>query len=333
MGSSDPILTTLKDFSYNVVRIPRTGIRPLQLLVKRGNDLTFLGEITELFRPGGVPVPALGPDEQAAFINGKRSRDLELSVGLSLLGGIIGAMTGTKLDVGVGYKRAKAVAFEFNDVKQSQISQIQLSRFLTAATIDSSAGPPARMLEEDQVYVITSTIKSTKFTTEATAAGGVAVNVDVPVIQQIVGGRAQVNTAGTSQAKVTYEGAAPLIFGFQAVRLEFEGGRLIGLKQVKSDEGALRALEAEYEMLELDSPFANLKGLPEDAARAPRKPAAKKAAKKPAKKATAKKAAKKAPAKKAAKAPAKKAAKKPSTKATKKATKKAPARKAGARRR
>ena len=122
MGSADPVLSLLKDFSYNVVRLPRTGIRPLQILEKQGNDLVVLGEVPDLFRAGAAALPPVSMDEQAAFINGKRTRDLTISVGLSLLGNIIGAMTGTKVKLDLGYKRASALAFEFQDVKVNGVN-------------------------------------------------------------------------------------------------------------------------------------------------------------------------------------------------------------------
>jgi hypothetical protein len=261
MGSSDPILKLLKDFSYAVVRLPRVNIRPLQILEKRGNDLTTLGDVTDLFQVGSATPPVVGADEQAAFINGKRTRDLEIHVGLSLLGGIIGAMTGSKAELGAAYKRASNLAFEFDEVKVNQINQLALNKFLTGAKVDTSVGPIAKALEEGRLYVITSTIKSKKFTTEALQSDGTSVGVEVPILQGAVGGSVGIQTGGSSNSKVTFTGDTPLVFGFQAVRMEFEDGAFKGLKQVKPEEAALRGpgKKAEFEMLETEGPFASLK--------------------------------------------------------------------------
>jgi hypothetical protein len=48
------------------------------------------------------------------------------------------------------------------------------------------------------------------------------VSVDVPVIQQAVGGTVTVGGSSATDARVTYEGRVPLVFGFQAVRLFYE---------------------------------------------------------------------------------------------------------------
>jgi hypothetical protein len=271
MGSPDPILTLLKDFSYNVVRLPRTGIRPLQILEKQGNDLVVLGEVLDLFEAGSVALPAIGADEQATFINGKRSRNLSISVGLSLLGGIIGAMTGTKVKLDVGYKKASALAFEFHDVKVNQVNQLQLSKFLTAARIDESVGPPAKLLDADKLYLITNTIKSRKFTAEALKEDGMSVEVDVPIIKSVLGGAVGVKPEGTSNSKITYEGDVPLVFGFQAARMEFDKGKFKGFKQIGAGETGMRGVRDtvsqtnKFEMLETEGSFVSFFNLlPED---------------------------------------------------------------------
>jgi len=258
MGSSDPVLSLLKDFSYNVVRLPRANIRPLQLFEKQDNDLVFLGDIAKLFKAGpGAPLPDIGPDEQAAFINGQRSRDLNLSVGLSILSGIIGALGGGTLGLSLGYKKASTISFVFDDVKLNQVDRLDLSRFLTGATIDEAVGPPAKLVEADKIYVVTNVIKSKKFTTDAKKSDGTSVGVDVPVIQNAMSGKVAVKTESSSQARVTYEGSIPLVFGFQAIRLIYEDGHFVQAIPVGPTEAGMRAIEndEEPEMLETESPF------------------------------------------------------------------------------
>jgi hypothetical protein len=264
MGSSDPILQLLKDFAYAVVRLPRENIRPLLVLEKQGNDLTVLGELTDLFSAGTGSIPSVGPDQQAAFINGKRTRALDINVGLSLLGGIIGAMTGSKLKLDAAYKKASNLTFEFEDVKVSEVSQLALNKFISGTKPDPTVGKGIlKALEDDRLYVITSVVKSKKFKTEATQSSGASVGVDIPVVKEMVSGAVQIKSEGTSDSKVTYEGQVPLVFGFQAACMEFEKGVFKGLKQTKPEEAAVRGAEAsgikrEFELLTTEGPFVKL---------------------------------------------------------------------------
>lgn len=265
MGS-DPMLSLLKQFEYNVVRLPRTDISPLQVLEKQGNSLAILGDLDDFFQPGNVPLPPVSPDKQATFMNGEKTKSLKLSVGLSLLGGIIGAMTGTQVKLGVGYQKASALVFEFDDVKVNDIEPVALSKFLLAASILPSGF--TKQLENDELYVINSIVKSKKFTVNATDSSGKSVDVDVPIIQAAVGGSVGVKTEGSSKSRITYEGSVPLVFGIQAVRMEFKGGKFVKFKSVSADSGAVKGglddkpqVEEEttkLETLKTDGPFANL---------------------------------------------------------------------------
>jgi len=270
--SSDPILSLLKDFRYNVVRLPRTNIKPLQMLQKEGNDLIFIGNASNLFTAGATPLPQISPDDPAGFINGKRSRDMKISVGLNILGGIIGALGGSKLGLTAKYNQASTAAFEFDDVQVNNIDTIELSKYLTGAKVNTNVGPPATLLEADKLFIITSTVKSKKFTMEAKKSNGQALEVDVPVIQQAVGGSVGVSKAGDSSSKVTYSGQTPLVFGFQAIRLVFDKGVFKTFEQFKADAGAMKDLdnagedgqEQDEAILQTDGPFANVFIDPED---------------------------------------------------------------------
>jgi len=271
MGNSDPILQLLKEFAYSVVRLPRESIRPLLVVEKQGNDLTILGELSDLFS-GGQSLPAVGPDRQAAFINGKKSRALDINVGLSLLGGIVGAMTGSKLKLDAAYKGASNLTFEFEDALVSEVNQLALNKFLNGSKVDTSVGGGIlKALDEDRMYVITSIVKSKKFKTQATQSDGSSLQVDIPAVQQLVGGAVHIESGGTSDSNITFEGANPLVFGFQAAQMEFEKGIFKGLKQAKPADSAMRGApeQTKFEFLESGGPFANLVDRPKRKASAP----------------------------------------------------------------
>ena len=116
-----------------------------------------------------------------------------------------------------------------------------LDQFLAAARVNPFARAVAEMLEADDVFVITSTLKASKINVKAQAADKTELKLDVPVVQQAVGGNLKVSASGTNNTALTYEGTVPLVFGFQAVRLIFDEGRYRTMKL--SDAGSI-ALES-----------------------------------------------------------------------------------------
>lgn len=258
MGNSDPFLTYLKSFGYSVVRLPRTDIRPLQVLVKEGTRLTRLGDLVAVLKPGEqVALPVVKADIPAANISGERTRDLSIGVGLSILGNVIGAMGGSKLGLDVGYKNAKTATFEFADVLEDHVDLIDVDQYLSDADISAFSHHAAQLLEADAVYVTTSVIKTKKFIVQAKQSDGVTLDVKVPDIQGVVGGNVKVSTTGGTSDKVLYEGAVPLVFGFQAARVYYENGRYSAFKPLPPGHTALEAKKAgaRAEYHQSESPF------------------------------------------------------------------------------
>jgi hypothetical protein len=258
VGNSDPFLTYLKSFGYSVIRLPRTDIQPLQVLVKEDTRLSRLGDLVTILRPGArIGLPKLKENVAAANVSGERTRDLSIGVGLSILGSVISAMGGSKLGLDVTYKNAKTATFEFADVLEDRVDLADVDQYLSDADISAFSTHAAQLLEADSVYVLTSTIKSKKFIVQAKQSSGVPVEVQVPEIQQVVGASVKVSVEQQMSSKIAYEGALPLVFGFQAARLFYENGRYTAFKPMEPGTGAFEARHlADY--LITESPFLRL---------------------------------------------------------------------------
>ena len=89
MFCNDTLLTMLKSYGYNAVRLPKADIRPLQILEQRGRSLANLGDLSTLLVQGAIPMPPISPDTRAANISGQRSSNLKLGLGLSVLTRIV----------------------------------------------------------------------------------------------------------------------------------------------------------------------------------------------------------------------------------------------------
>lgn len=262
MGNSDPFLTYLKSFGYSVVRLPRTDIRPLQVLVKEETRLTRLGDLETILRPGAqVPLPRVKENVAAASISGGRTHDLGIGVGLTILGSVIGAMGGSRLGLDLGYKNAKTATFEFADVLEDRVDLAAIDQYLTNADISAFSSHAARLLEADSIYVTVSTIKSRKFIVQAKESSGAPVELKLPEIQKVVGATVKVSAARTAESGIAYEGAEPLVFGFQAARLFYENGRYTSFAPMRPGDGALESLgsgDGRADFLVTESPFVRL---------------------------------------------------------------------------
>jgi hypothetical protein len=244
----DKLIAYLKPFGLSVLRLPRENFPPLQIMTKQGSDLVGLGQLPTVIT-GGV-LPKVNADQTAAALSGQSSSDLSVGVGLTILGSFLGAMGAGNLGLDVQYKKAKTITFRFSDVLIDSIEVAELEQFLTASDVNPAAKHVGELLDADEIFVITQSVKSNKFTVEAKTQGGAGVQLSVPVIQQIVGGQVNITQSGAQNSLITYEGTKPLVFAFQAVRLYYDQGRYTAFEPTRPGNLAARAVLGDSQLPE-----------------------------------------------------------------------------------
>src|SRR4051794_27877704 len=168
MWCADPFLSLLKQFGYNVVRLPRKNIEPLQVLSRDGTNLDVLGNLADVLVSAEGP-PEITRDAQATDISGSKAKTggLDASLGVTLLNNGISAMGGSKLGLGANYKQASTITFEFLDVKQDSIAITGLDKYLSQAQINPNSRAIGRQARENGIYVLTATLKCKKIRVNA----------------------------------------------------------------------------------------------------------------------------------------------------------------------
>jgi hypothetical protein len=258
MRCKEPFLNYLNQFGYCVVRLPKADVRPLQIYSKKGNTLDRLGNLTTLFQTGSnIPLPQVTENTLAADISGRRTSDLNIGLGISILESVLSAMGGQSFDLHLKYKQAATLTFTFHDVLVDRIELVELDQYLVDADINPFSNYAAQLLDDDNVYVTTDIIKSKKFTVEAKRSDGIALDLSIPEIQDIVGGNVKISAKAGETSKLTYEGSIPLVFGFKAVQLFYDQGEYTTLEPAESGV-SMRRGEASVKPLKSEGAFMRL---------------------------------------------------------------------------
>jgi len=241
MSRPDPILNLLKGIGFLPLRLPRADVQPLQLLRLDGKRFSLLGNLDEAMNSGSAKLPAITQDiATAGQIQGTRSSTVKASLGVDILGNILGALTGTKLDVSDAFQNATTLTFEFGDVTVSTVSIILLDKYLNVVTIDSTAKQIKQLMQAGNVGVTTAVARSKKYIVSAQNDKGADIKADVPVIKGIASGNLSVSTTGGKSQKVIFEGPAAVTFGVQAAQLRFDkSGVITALDQIAAGSGVL----------------------------------------------------------------------------------------------
>ena len=259
MSRPDESITFLKDRGYCVLRVPRADARPLQTLLRaEKKDLVRLGELGTISTAGSNPLPPLSIDNEAPVeISGKESSSTKIEVGLNILGGIIKALGGNTLGITAGFERAKTMTFKFENVLEDHIDIDRLDQYLSTCSFRTDGTAVTNALIDDAVFVVTSTLKTNKFTVNAKSDSGTKVGLEVPVISGAASGSLKVETARATEGTVSYEGKNPVVFGFQAVQIftDERGGRPVfsAMDPLKAGAAAARAAgKVQPTLLQLD---------------------------------------------------------------------------------
>ena len=221
----DPSVTFLNKFGYNVVKLPRVGIEPMDV-IGRDDTTQWLGPLRSVWK-SSVPEPVPSPPRVAAPLVGQQTDALELKLGLKILSNALAAFGATVPSLDVAYNRARKVQFSYSNVTSTAVAPLEAGNYLTSGTLNTD-NPVVRHYftdEDTQAFLIVDALKSDSITVSATDDHGVAVGVDVPAIQGVVGANVQVKTSGSSSSTLTYTGKEPVTFGFIVDEIDFDGVR------------------------------------------------------------------------------------------------------------
>lgn len=266
MFCSDPVVNHLKGLGYNTILVPRTTLRPLQVFTRRGDRLTLLGDLrTVLVSRGNVPPPTTTENRPAANISGRRTEENSRNLMLSVLGGVIGAMGGNSLGLELKYDQAQTISFQFTEVVEDLVEILTLDMYLGDTDISPHSRYVRELFEADNVFVTTSVLKSRKLSVDAKGQDGAGLELEVPVIKEIVGGSVDVTGSTDISSLVTYEGAAPLAFAFQAMGLCYKNGNYRRMKPTDDDlviaAGQPPRPDVDAELLSTRTGFVSLAGM------------------------------------------------------------------------
>jgi len=218
----DPSITFLNKFGYNVIRLPRVGIDPMDII---GKDKTtqWLGPIRSVWSStASEPVPATNP---ASVVNGQKTDALDISIGIKVLANALAAFGATMPSLDLAYSRAGNVQFGYTNVTSTAVAPLEAGNYLSAGTL-KDVNPVVKhyfLEQETEAYLIVDVLKSDSITVTAIDKNGVEVGVDVPAIQGVVGANISVKPSSSSNSTVTYSGAKPVSFGFIVQSIHREG--------------------------------------------------------------------------------------------------------------
>lgn len=221
----DPSVTFLNRFGYNVIKLPRVGIEPLDI-VGRDDTTQWLGPLASVWK-SEVPVPTVSGPRPAAPVNGQKTDQLQLDFGLKILANALSAFGATVPAIDSAFTRARNVQFSYTNVTSSVVAPLEAGNYLAAGTLNTANPVVTHYFtgEDTQAFLIVDVLKSDSLTVTATDERGAAIDLDVPAIQALVGAKIGLKASGSAASTVTFKGQEPVAFGFIVNEIDYDGVR------------------------------------------------------------------------------------------------------------
>lgn len=221
---SDPSVTYLNKFGYNVVRLPRKGIEPMDVLGKR-DSVERLGRLSAVWKTQ-APEPRPSAPQPVADVEGRKSQDLELSIGLKALENALRGLGAAVPSVDFAFRQARKVQFTYTNITSVSVDPLEAGNYLASGDLSVANPVVAQYFLEDDAhaFLIVDVLRSDSICVTAKAESGISVDLDVPAIQGIVGAGVGVKQGGASSSTVIFQGPEPVTFGFKAFAIAFADG-------------------------------------------------------------------------------------------------------------
>ncbi len=238
----------LPDGDYLPMAMPTTDFDVLWILTRNGGALRRFGLLSDVLAAGDpLPAEAVRRDQITANAAGTAARSIKAGLSLGLANTILTALGG-KAGLDLSATGAHSVEYHYTDVTADVVNIARLDAWLSGADLAPGAGRVADLLVAERLYMAVASLKAAGVTSKMRDERGMDLQVDVPTVQQLVGGDVTVSGSSTRTSELAFHGSAPLVIGAKIAQLKVdERGFWVNERPVS--DGEIRGLSEGPEYL------------------------------------------------------------------------------------
>lgn len=252
VDQQDPFTRKVRDiYRANVVRAPRVGIDPLDVLAVRKTVVQPRGLLSAVIEGDapGLPRPTT---RAVADLRGERSTAVDVGLGAELATKFFAALgvpiPSAEVTASL-WKGAHQISFEVRDVQQHDVDLSVLGRVLANRRL--ARNPATDIFFSDAkttLLIITRTLTSPSFAVRVTDRSGQTLKVSVEGVEDIFGSvHADVSWEAEGDSTISFRGKTPATFAFAAVpcALVVNGTFVFGMEMAEATLGVTEAPKPE----------------------------------------------------------------------------------------
>ncbi|HYF30431.1 MAG TPA: hypothetical protein VD993_04880 [Chitinophagaceae bacterium] len=213
----------LSNYGYNIVALPKAGIQPLVLLYKNGNDVSSLeSNLSNLFKIGEKAPPEVVPDDQVSDIQGSAELVYDANTGISVLSSLLEKLKMGKLAAKLELDATSTVTISYQNITEDKVDLLELDNYISTSnpSVDKF-NTYKKMLENSELYVINSVLKSNAFTLTVTDKNGQHVDVE-GTVKGVLEAKVDFTRNKNNSITLKHENEKPVVFAFKAKRIIYD---------------------------------------------------------------------------------------------------------------
>jgi hypothetical protein len=222
----------LPDRDYLPLAIPNSAVQVLQVLTRQRSVLRHFSDLTTVLRGSdGDGGPRVTRDVVVANTGGITTHTDKIQLGLAVLGAIVGALGGGQLGLDAAAGTSRSVQYSYTGVLKDYVDLGDLDQWLATADLHNHSGAVSELITAEKLYVVTEVLRATGVAVSLVDSHGQAIRLDVPSIQQLVGGTVRVSASQAVSTAVVVAGTVPITVAAKAAQLKIDAERGFWVKQ------------------------------------------------------------------------------------------------------
>lgn len=164
-GDDEVLQALFRVYGANILRVPELRVKPLTIFARKRDKHVFAGRLGPLL--DGGPLPRM-PTEKSpmAEVSGKRTRKVNATTGLKILGGLLSGLGIPSAGVETCFSSARQVSFSVANANRLWIDSGLLGRNLKGRRVNPEHPSAGRYFQDQpwDLLVVESAITSDRFT-------------------------------------------------------------------------------------------------------------------------------------------------------------------------
>lgn len=220
---SNLLKNLLADYGYNLVALPRVEINPLLLLTEEDGNINPLGSsVTDMFDDDEVAKPMIFKNESVTDIAGSTGASYDASGGVNILEQLLTKLNLGKLKGDIKFDNNKILTIKYENVLEDRVNLLDLDAFISGSTPSKKKFNAYKVkLENSELYVINSVLKSNSFSVTIENKDGSKADVET-TIKGILDVNGSFSNTISNQFTLKNPGQNHLVFAFKAQQIMYD---------------------------------------------------------------------------------------------------------------